>query len=208
MVDLFFECIIMHNIKKTIQLFLYYMKWSVIDGGIIQLQLSYSLNVNIRLYCCNGISEMCVNSSYCHAVYVNNMVTHAPTLTHISVKREAHVSQLTSVLPGGSCIETGSFSLPVSATVIVPTTSKYWPRTAVQMLPDFLMCLGTRVTSQRTKTRTRPWERIAGTTKSPSARTHSHTDIVSAAYFLTVSKKRRRISLNATFTVRGGDTLK
>lgn len=151
---------------------------------------------------------MCVNSSYCQAVYVKIMVTHAPTLTQISVKREAHVSQLTSVLPGGSCIETGSFSLPVSATVIVPTTSKYWPRTAVQMLPDFLMCLGTRVTSQRTKTRTRPWERIAGTTKSPSAHTHIHTDIVSAAYFLTVSKKRRRISLNATFTVRGGDTLK
>lgn len=166
------------------------------------------MNVNIRLCSCNGISEMCVNSSYCRAVYVNSTVTHAPTLTHISVKREAHVSQLTSVLPGGSCIETGSFSLPVSATVIVPPTSKYWPPTAVQMLPDFLMCLGTRVTSQRSKTRTQPWERIAGTTKSHSTHTYIHTDIVSAAYFLTVSKKRSRISLNATFTVSGGDTLK
>lgn len=151
---------------------------------------------------------MCVNSSYCRAVYVNSVVTHAPTLIHISVKREAHVSQLTSVFPGGSCIETGSFSLPVSATVIVPPTSKYWPPTAVQMLPDFLMCLGTRVTSQRSKTRTRPWERIAGTTKSHSTHTLIHTDIVSAACFLTVSKKRSRISLNATFTVSGGDTLK
>lgn len=157
--------------------FLYYIKRSVIQASIIQLQLSFSLNVNIRLYSCNGISETCVNSSYCRAVYVNNTVTHAPTLTHISVKREAHVSQLTSVLPGGSCIETGSFSLPVSATVIVPPTSKYWPPTAVQMLPDFLMCLGTRVTSQRSKTRTRPWERIAGTTESHSTHTHSSTQM-------------------------------
>lgn len=69
------------------------------------------------------------------------MVTHAPTLsfshTQISVKREAHVSQLTSVLPGGSCIESGSVSLPVSATIIVPLASKYWLPTAVQMQPDF-----------------------------------------------------------------------
>ncbi len=168
------------------ELLLYYRNLSVIEAGIIELQLSFGVNANIRLFCFNSIFEMSVNSSYCRVVYVNSMVTHAPTLTHISVKREAHVSQLTSVLPGGSCIETGSFSLPVSATVIVPPTSKYWPPTAVQMLPDFPMCLGTRVTSRRSKTRTRPWERIAGTTKSPS--THTQIQFL-LPIFSNVSKK-------------------
>lgn len=184
------------------ELFLYYRNLSVIEAGMIALQFSFGVNVNIRLYCYTSISGICVNSSSCWVVYVNSMVTHAPTLTHISVKREAHVSLLTCFLV--SCIETGSFSLPVSATVIVPPTSKYWPPTAVQMLPDFPMCLGTRVTSQRSKQGHGHGKALLAP-QNLTPRAHRYRSCCSFSQML--AKKRWGIRLNATSSVRGDDTL-